>query len=272
MTVPGSPPPRGVCTLVPLTGAYLRTSFQGLMEYRASFVTRVLSMLLNDAAWLTMWLLFYRRFRLVEGWGPRQVVILWAVAAGGYGLATTVCGGMRSLAADIARGKLDAMLTLPRPILPHILISRMEPMSLGDVAFGILGFLLLAHPTLADGGLFVLFLLSTAAIFLGFTVITQSLAFWVEHGESLAEQLLTALITLSLQPTMIFDGWVKMVLFSVIPAGFIAFVPLRLLTEFSGLLLTGLLVFAAGILVIAWLVFHAGLKRYESGNLIGGRT
>jgi ABC-2 type transport system permease protein len=272
MPIENSSPPRGVRTLVSLTGAYLRTSLQGLLEYRASFVTRVVSMLCNDAAWLAMWLLFYQRFPLIEGWGPRQVVTIWAVSAGGYGLATTVCGGMRSLAADVMLGRLDPLMTLPRPILPHILIRRMEPTALGDVAFGVLGFLVLANPTLMDVGLFTIFLLSTAAIYVVFAVLTQSVVFWVENSENLAEQLLMALITFSLQPTMIFDGWVKAALFTVIPAGFIAFVPLRLLTEFSWPLLGGLLAFAAGILVIASAVFHAGLKRYESGNLIGGQT
>ncbi len=242
------------------------------MEYRASFVTRIASMLLNDSAWLVMWILFYRKFPLVHGWGPRQVVTIWAVAAGGYGLATTVCGGMRSLAGDIARGKLDAMLTLPRPILPHLLISRMEPTALGDAVFGILCFVVLGRPSLPDGGLFFVFLLSTAAIFIGFTVIAQSLTFWLGQGEEVAEQLLGALLSLSLQPTMIFDGWVKAILFTIIPAGFIAFVPLRILEEFSWFLLGGLLAFATAILWAAGIVFRRGLRRYESGNLIGGRT
>ena len=48
-------------------------------------------------------------------------------------------------------------------------------------------------------------------------------------------------------------------------------VPVSLLRRFSWGPFWGLLVFAAALTWVSRLVFHAGLRRYESGNLIAPR-
>ena len=63
-----------------------------------------------------------------------------------------------------------------------------------------------------------------------------------------------------------------MVLFTVIPGGFIAYVPVRFLREWQpwqfGALL-GASLFYATLAVVA---FQRGLRRYESGNLLALRS
>jgi ABC-2 type transport system permease protein len=261
-------PLRRFRVLAGLVGAYLRVNLQSALEYRVSFVSQVVSMLLNDLMWLLFWLFYFGRFRLVGGWGREQIVTLWAVVAVGFGLATALCGNLFRVAGTIVRGELDLYLSLPKPVLPHLLISRMSLTALGDIGFGILVFGALTHPSLTKCLLFVLFALTTASVFIGFGIITQSLSFWLGNGEGVAQQLVNAMINFSTYPTIIFHGWVKFALFTVIPAGFVAFVPVRLLQQFSWGWLLGLLAFCAGILGGAGWVFYSGLRRYESGNLI----
>lgn len=247
---------------------YVRANFQAALEYRASFVSQVAGMLLSDFMWLIFWLAYFDKFPLVAGWGREQIVTLWAVVASGYGIATTICGNLFRLAGMIVRGELDFYLSLPKPVLPHILISRMNLTAPGDILFGIAGYALLVHPSAAQWALFLLFLLTGAAIMIGFGVLTQSLAFWLGQAEGVAQQLSNALINFSTYPTGIFHGAIKLLLFSIIPVGFVSYIPVRILQEFSGPLLGALLAFSAGILLLAWLVFHLGLRRYESGNLL----
>jgi ABC-2 type transport system permease protein len=251
-----------------LLGAYLRVNLQGALEYRASFFGQAFAMLLNDGMWLVFWVAFFDRFRLVAGWGRIEIVMLWAVVAAGFGLATTICGNLFRLAGMITRGELDAYLSLPVPALPHLLMSRMNLTAPGDIVFALAGFGWLAHPDPAQWVLFAVFSLTSAAIFVGFGVITQSLSFWLGSGEGLAGQLSNALISFSTYPTVIFRGAVKLALFTVLPAGLIAYVPVRLLREFSWPMFAGLLLFASAIVALAFAVFHAGLRRYESGNLV----
>ena len=72
-------------------------------------------------------------------------------------------------------------------------------------------------------------------------------------------------------PGSIFSGWAKILLFTLIPAGFVAHVPVELLREFDPAKMGLLLAFTGAIWVVAIWVFQAGLRRYESGNLIGMR-
>jgi ABC-2 type transport system permease protein len=67
----------------------------------------------------------------------------------------------------------------------------------------------------------------------------------------------------------IFTGVVRLLLFTVVPAGFISFVPLQLLHQFTWPLLGAMVGFMVLIVSVAMGVFILGLRRYESGNLLG---
>jgi ABC-2 type transport system permease protein len=247
---------------------YLLANFQSALEYRLSFASQVFAMLLNDLMWLIFWLAYFGRFQVVAGWGRDDIVMLWTVVAAGFGLGTTLCGNVFRLAGMIVRGELDFYLALPKPVLPHALISRMSLTAPGDIAFGLIVFSVLVQPTPVQVLLFLLFMVTTATILVSFGVITQSLAFWLGNAEGLAQQLTNALISFSTYPTVIFSSTVKLLLFTLIPAGFIAYVPVQLLREFSWPLFGGLLAFAISMIVAAATVFRYGLRRYESGNLV----
>ena len=247
---------------------YVTANIQSALEYRLSFATQVFAMLLNDLMWLIFWLAYFGKFPLVAGWGRDDVVMLWAVVAAGFGLGTTICGNVFRLAGMIVRGEMDFYLALPKPVLPHALISRMSITAPGDIAFGVLVFAVIVQPTLMQCLLFGLFMITTAMILVAFGVITQSLSFWLGNAEGLAQQMTNALISFSTYPTVIFSNTVKLFLFTVIPAGFIAYVPVQLLREFSWSWFGGLLAFALGMVVLAAFVFRSGLRRYESGNLV----
>ncbi len=251
-----------------LAGAYLRANVQTALEYRASFLGEMFAMLVNDAMWLTFWYAYFGKFPLVGGWGQRDVVTLWAEVAAGFGLATTIAGNSMRLAGFIVRGELDFFLSMPKPVLPHVLIARMSFTAPGDVLFGAIAFGALTSPTPSQWAMFAVFTVTTALIWGAFAVVTQSVAFWLGNAEALAGQLTNALISFSTYPTGIFRGAVKVVLFTVIPAGFIAYFPVEALRRVDLRLLGAVLGFAAFAVASAVLIFRSGLRRYESGNLM----
>jgi ABC-2 type transport system permease protein len=78
-----------------------------------------------------------------------------------------------------------------------------------------------------------------------------------------------ALISFSTYPMDIFNGAVRLLLFTVLPAGFISFIPLQLLHRFTWPLV-GIMIAATLIIVLlAASIFELGMRRYESGNLMG---
>ena len=72
----------------------------------------------------------------------------------------------------------------------------------------------------------------------------------------------------STYPTTLFNGVVRVILFTAIPAGFIAYVPVRFLREWQLWQLGIMLVATAFYITLAIVVFHLCLRRYESGNLV----
>jgi ABC-2 type transport system permease protein len=93
-----------------------------------------------------------------------------------------------------------------------------------------------------------------------------SLAFWLGEIDSIARQLWELLITFSLYPEPLFGGMLRLALFTVLPAGFVGYLPARVVRAASiadvALLTTG----ACAYLVVAVLVFDRGLRRYASGS------
>lgn len=99
-------------------GSYLSANVQGALEYRASFAGQIFAMLINDVMWLVFWLAYFGKFRLVAGWGRDEIVMLWAICAAAFGLATTLCGNLLNLAAMVARGDLDFTWHCPSRCCP----------------------------------------------------------------------------------------------------------------------------------------------------------
>lgn len=250
-------------------GVYFIANLQAAMEYRLAFFLQVLVMLGNDCLWLLFWWSYFRQFPLVNGWQQTDVVIIWSVAALGTGLGNAVFGNASNLAQLVMTGGLDAYLGMPRYALLHICISATESTAWGDVLFALGAYLVFLRPDplhfllfLALGGL-------VALIFASFLILVGSLAFFLGNTEGLTQQMVGVMITFSTYPMNIFNGFVRFLLFTLIPAGFISFVPLQLLHQVTWPLLGAMLGFTCVILLCAAGFFHLGLKRYESGNLLG---
>lgn len=78
-----------------------------------------------------------------------------------------------------------------------------------------------------------------------------------------------ALISFSTYPMDIFNGAVRLLLFTIIPAGFVSFIPLQLLRQFAWPLMGALTGFTLVFGALGVGMFQWGLRRYESGNLLG---
>jgi ABC-2 type transport system permease protein len=77
-----------------------------------------------------------------------------------------------------------------------------------------------------------------------------------------------AAINFSLYPGSIFQGWVRVLMFTAIPAAFITHVPVEILRAFDLPMFLLMCGFAALVVGLAVVAFRIGLRRYESGNLV----
>jgi ABC-2 type transport system permease protein len=252
--------------------AYVRANLKVALEYRFAFWGNVLAMFLNDLMWVGFWAIFFSRFPAVRGYDLRDVMTIWAVAALGFGIAAGIFGNCHRYAALVADGSLDFYLLLPRPVLLHVLVSRMSISAWGDALFGLALYAAIVRPSPLELGAFVLVALAAGAIMASYLSLANALAFWLGQAEGLANQLSNALITFATYPTTLFSGMVRVLLFTALPAGFVAYVPVRFLREWQPWQLGALLGAAALFLVLMIAVFRLGLRRYESGNLVAMRS
>lgn len=251
---------------------YLRNNIATAMEYRFSFLSQVFGMFINDALWVTFWVLFFQKFPVLNGWTIKDVLIMWAIVTTSYGLCFGLFFNVGRLAELITLGQLDYYLALPKNVLFHLSVSQIRPVNLGDSLFGPILLLFFVHPSWDQWIVFGIACGLAALIYYSFAVLIGSMAFFWGQADSFASSAQMALIHFSTYPTRIFEGWVKIVLYTVIPAGFIVEVPVSLVRNFQWSQL-GLLIFAAAMFFsLAIGVFHLGLKRYESGNLLQMRS
>jgi len=251
--------------------AYFKLNVSAAMEYRFTFVAQAVGMVFNDALVFFFWWVYFQNVQQVGGWTLGDVFVLWGFLATSVGLTLVLFGNTHRLATIISDGQLDYYLALPPNPLLHPLVSRMNLSGWGDAGFGIASFAIAMWLGILPLGLAVVLTVMSTAIFLAFSVIAGSLAFFIGNAEAAAFQARDSIIMFSMYPGSIFSGWAKILLFTLIPAGFVAHVPVELLREFDPAKMGLLLAFTAGIWLVAIWVFQAGLRRYESGNLIGMR-
>ena len=238
------------------------------MEYRASFLTQAAGMFINNGIYFVFWLLFFDRFEEIRGYQIEQIFLLFAIVALGWGLAFTFAGNAPRLAEMIAQGRIDYYLTLPRPVLPHLLFSRMDPFTVGDVSFGFIAYLFTGRFDLVSIFLFLVCSLLAAVICASFYALAGCLSFFIGNATQWSFHLANTLITFSLYPMGLFQGGIRLFLYTLVPAAFVGAVPVEIVETSNLWLLGGLAGAAAACVLVLTVVFRIGMRRYESGSAI----
>lgn len=248
-----------------------KLNLAGAMEFRMSFLMTAGMMMLNNAIWIFFWSIYFNSFPIVRGWEFRDVMMIQAVVTAGFGWSATLFGNALRIAYMTANGELDTYLTQPKPVLLNVLVSRMSVTAIGDFLFGWIVYAFFGDRSIKGFLLFLAASVLAGLIYLFFHVLTQSLAFYIGNAEGLGHQFFISFITFTTYPTDIFKGLGKLILFTVLPAGFISYMPIGLLREIQPRYTLGLLAVVVLLALFAVGLFYRGLSRYSSGNRMGVR-
>ncbi len=251
-----------------LASAYFLLNFKAQLAYKGAFVAQICGMFINNAFMLAFWLLFFSRFPVLRGWQINDVVTMWAVASVGFGLSHVLFGNSSFLPGLIAKGQLDVWLLYPRVLLSHFLLGKMSATAVGDTLFGLFIYLSIVRPDLPHLALFIVMAFSVFILFTGFSVMAGSLGFFVGNAETINEQWHFAMICFSLYPATLFDGKIRIILLTLIPAMFVNYFPVEALRSLSLIDACYALAGAFAVLAFGIFLFYYGLKHYESGNLM----
>ncbi len=246
--------------------ALVGTNLKAAVALRGAFLIQVVFMLLNNFTFFVFWWVLMRRVPSLRGWRLEDVALLFGIVATAFGLTVTLAGGVRHLGRLIDEGDLDTLLTQPKSVLVHALGMRLQASGFGDIAAGVIFIALSGQVSLHTVPVVLVAILASALVFLACGIVFFSLAFWLGKVESVARQLWELLITFSLYPEPLFGGMLRLALFTVLPAGFIGYLPVRIVHDPSAVFIVVLIGGATAYLAAAVWVFHRGLRRYASGS------
>lgn len=246
--------------------ALVATNLKSALALRAAFIIQVVFMALNNLTFFVFWWVLMSRVTTIRGWRLGDIQMLFGLVAAAFGLTITVAGGVRHLGRFIEDGDLDTLLTRPTSVLVHALGMRAHPSGFGDLLSGLIFIAWSGQLSWGTASVLMIVIVSSAMIFVACGVMFFSLAFWLGRIETVVTQVWELLITFSLYPEPLFGGALRLVLFTVLPAGFVGYVPVRILRAPSVTNVTILVCVAIGYLSIAALIFDRGLRRYASGS------
>lgn len=239
-------------------------------QYKTSFILNILLMIINNAFFIIQWVIIFEITPTIGGYGFNDLLLLWGLSAGGFGLATMFFNGARSIPNMVYMGKLDVFLTQPKNVLINVCTSSTSTSGIGDFLYFFI-VLIIINAKLSVWLMSLPLLIISALITTSMFIIFSTLSFYVKRGDALNSAFTSAFITFSTYPPTIFSVSIKILLFTLIPVGFAVFIPYELLTAFSFGNLAILLAVVVFLVALAFILFYKGLKRYSSGNLLSAR-
>ncbi len=254
-----------------LLGLYFKYNLQSAMEYRASFISQALGMLLNDSFFIFFWWVIFQKVSSIGGYGFREVMLIWALAASTFGAVHIVFGNVSRLPGVIMNGGLDTFLLQPKDVYMSVQCSSMDLSAWGDLVFGFVLFFAIFGLDPLKLLLFILFTCAGGLLMGAVLAAAGTLTFFVGNSSTISRMVMEFILNFSLYPDSIYGREIKFIMYTLLPAGFIIFMPIRMLTAFSWYGLLILLMVDAVYVTASYLFFRKGLKKYESGNLIGAR-
>lgn len=240
------------------------------MQYKKAFFLQVGGMLLNNSAFIFFWLVLYNKFKISftqNNIGFKEIMLLWAIASSGFGIAMAIFGGARELSSMIYKGIIDVYLIYPKNPLIMIILSRSSISAWGDILYGYIIFLIFVSTNIISLLIFTFFIILSGIALSSILIILNSLSFYLGNTENLSHQIFNSLIMFATYPENIFSPFVKFLLFTVLPVGFYVYLPVKLINHFDLKIFLFLLSGDIITTILAFFLFFNGLKKYESGNL-----
>ena len=248
----------------------IKYALQREMLNKFTFISNILFMILNNACFIVQWIILYSLKEEVGGYSLKQILLLWGIAASTYGFSHFFFKEAFNLTETINTGKLDAYLIQPKNVLVSCITSGVEVSALGDILYGLI-MLVFYGLSFESVILFILFAILGGLTITSIAVISGSLSFWFGKVEIVSNTINSLMVNFATYPEGIFKGIIKILFYTIMPIGFVNFMPVKIITEFD---LTNFLIILISTLCFisfSFIIFYRGLKKYGSSNLMNVR-
>lgn len=258
--------------LVRLFLASFSVSLRSQLAYRTNLLFQVFTNLVVVISGLGALGVVYSQTRSLAGWSYGETVVLLGTFQIVTGLIQALVEpGLTWFGQQVQDGRFDDILVRPAPSVFLVSLCRADPVSLSQVAMGVvvlvLGITELGHSPGPARYLAWLLLLAAGSVSMwACRVLVSSVALWA-LGSGQAEIAFSSLWQLGRYPSTIYKPPVRFALTYLLPIGLMSTFPARALAKGAG---AGVLVPAAlvatGSVVLVQVVWRTGLKRYRGAT------
>ena len=254
-----------------VTSLSFKYSLMRDMLNKISFISNIIFMIINNATMIIQWIVLFSLKENFGGYTFNQVLLLWGMASGVYGVAHFFFKSAFNLSNTINTGKLDTYIVQPKNILISTITSDIQVSALGDILYALIVYFIYGF-SIKTFILFILFCITGGLIMTSFSIILHSLSFWFGSTDMIADLGTSFMINFATYPDGIFKGLVKTLLFVLIPVGIANYIPIKIITKFNIYLFLINILVCITLILLAFLIFYKGLKRYSSSSLMNVRT
>jgi ABC-2 type transport system permease protein len=241
--------------------------------YRGSFAVEVLASLgATVSGFLELYVIF-ANVPALGGLDFAAAVLVFAIGHVAFSLADLVVGHLDALPTYLRAGTLDAFLLRPLPVLAQLITAEISLRRFGRTVTGtVIAVLALAHSgvawTPAKGALLAVTVLAGALLFAGLFVGAAAVQFWLVEGTEFTSSFVYGGNYAAQFPTSVFGTPAKVLFTFVVPAAFVAYLPVLTLLDLPGSSALGWCspIAAAAVWAVALLGWRAGLRHYTGAG------
>ncbi|MDF2865315.1 MAG: hypothetical protein K0R72_124 [Clostridia bacterium] len=249
-------------------------SIRSSLEYKVSFLVQSIFMFINNGFWLLFWIIIFNaNGDNINGVTMDTILYLWSIPVISFGVAYFFFGGSDNINKYIISGQMDSYMLQPKHPLLNILTSKCNFSAFGDLMYGIILGLIVSKFQILQFLIILLFGIFGAVFYISTSIILRSLSVWLGDTEQIAKNYSNSLLTtFSIYPEQLFKGILKVILYTVVPVGYMAYMPINVVIHID--IQSILCILIAGIIYmfLAIVIFNKAMKSYESGNTISMRN
>jgi ABC-2 type transport system permease protein len=248
-----------------------RYNIKNAYALSGSFWIGIVSMMVNNATFFIIWLLFMHATGPINGWTGLDVFGMLGVAMAAFGCTHGLFYGVVELPQSVIKGTFDSVLLSPVNIFTKLAGSGFSITAYGDLIQGsviVLLYGILSHFTFFTWGMYLVSIFFGCIIFLSIQTLCSLVVFFIHDGDVVARQLFEIFLRPGLYPGAIFPSKMKLFFMTVIPTLLTSAVPIDVVKMHSLWLLVFGAVMTLVWVLITYIVFTLAVRRYESGNYL----
>ncbi len=248
-----------------LKGQYLKTA----MEYTFNFWMMFVAGVLMRTLMMGVAFVLFRNVDAIGGFTEGEVYLMMALMFISEGMCNLLFDGIWHVPRLVFLGEFDVMLCRPVPVLQQVLSYELGLQGVGVLSMGIISLVMSANAmgwlSAVNVLLLVFFIFSGMLLRMSTFLIGVSSAFFMDMGGSNQSAFLMYSIgEYAKYPLGIYPVWLQGVLLSIIPFGFIGFVPVLIMRGGQMWLMCLLTAVTVGYFLFARALFYLGVRKYES--------